>query len=159
MVSLLVALLTIWNPARGGDWFKLLFNWYTQTLFYGLAAYALSGMWFVGVLAALQWAFLWVTGTGGLHQAFTSINNPKEFKPFDWLAHKLAVRWSFGISYHNAWGIWYGTLVGFVMGIPLLGLLCRATIYWRYNWRITEGLIALYYWLSFILIIGAISFS
>jgi hypothetical protein len=156
MIELLITLtaLVIFNPARGGDWLKPVFNWYTQTLFYGLAAYALSGMWFVGVLVALQWAFLWLTGTGGLHQAFTSIVDPKEFKPFDWLAHKLAnLTWKGKMKYHNLWGIWYGTLVGILMGIPLLGLLCRATIYWKHNWRITEGLIALYYWLTFILII------
>jgi hypothetical protein len=153
---LLLAVLSIWNCARGGDWWKPVFNWYTQVAYYGLIAYIISQeYWIAGVVMA-QWIFLWTTGTGGLHQSFTTIVDPKEFKPFDYIAKKLAnLTWTGkGMKYHNHWGIWYGTLVGILMGIPLLGLLCRATIYWKHNWRITEGLIAMYYWLTFMLLVS-----
>ena len=116
---------------------------------------------YITIASLLPYYWKMFTGTGGDMQARTdnkvcNLDNAQEFKPFDYLAKKLAELNAFTLNYCQQWGIWYCTLTAVVYSLPFiltnylyaLPLFIYPAFVRYSNWRLVEfGYLALFQYL------------
>lgn len=153
--------------AKGEAITKFLFSKYVIVGYFFLLVFLVTKSHILAGLFIAPILFQYLTGTGGLMQAFTNDKiDAKEFKPFDFLADVIVRKPILTLEKARKWGVWYGTFTGIVFyfpfitfgdylqGLPMLGLglYCGALRYFKNSngWRFIEFSYYLMYSLLFL---------